>query len=306
MLIKTLLNTLLMAAVAIAIPGVINRLRARMAGRKGAPFFQHLRDARLLAAKGSVYSDTTTLLFRAAPAVYLGAAAVALLFVPVADLEPLISFEGDIICFAYTLALARAALVLAAMDTGSSFEGMGASREALYGALVEPALMIGFATLAMFCGYTSFAEIFAVKQSFDLHLTLVMLLAAYLFLRITFVEAGRMPVEDPRTHLELTMIHEVMCLDYSGIDMLMIRLGGWLKTAAFAMIAADAAATVTCFRWWFATPLAILLTGVSVAVVESTQARNKLSRNTTFMVTLSALAALIFFIGYLLQLDINI
>ena len=306
MLIKTLLNTLLMAAVAIAIPGVINRLRARMAGRKGAPFFQHLRDARLLAAKGSVYSDTTTLLFRVAPAVYLGAAAVALLFIPVADLEPLISFEGDIICFAYTLALARAALVLAAMDTGSSFEGMGASREALYGALVEPALMIGFTTLAMFCGYTSFAEIFAVKQSFDLHLTLVMLLAAYLFLRITFVEAGRMPVEDPRTHLELTMIHEVMCLDYSGIDMLMIRLGGWLKTAAFAMIAADAAATVTCFRWWFATPLAILLTGVSVAVVESTQARNKLSRNTTFMVTLSALAALIFFIGYLLQLDINI
>lgn len=306
MLIKTLLNTLLMAAVAIAIPGVINRLRARMAGRKGAPFFQHLRDARLLAAKGSVYSDTTTLLFRVAPAVYLGAAAVDLLFIPVADLEPLISFEGDIICFAYTLALARAALVLAAMDTGSSFEGMGASREALYGALVEPALMIGFATLAMFCGYTSFAEIFAVKQSFDLHLTLVMLLAAYLFLRITFVEAGRMPVEDPRTHLELTMIHEVMCLDYSGIDMLMIRLGGWLKTAAFAMIAADAAATVTCFRWWFATPLAILLTGVSVAVVESTQARNKLSRNTTFMVTLSALAALIFFIGYLLQLDINI
>ena len=306
MLIKTLLNTLLMAAVAIAIPGVINRLRARMAGRKGAPFFQHLRDARLLAAKGSVYSDTTTLLFRVAPAVYLGAAAVALLFIPVADLEPLISFEGDIICFAYTLALARAALVLAVMDTGSSFEGMGASREALYGALVEPALMIGFATLAMFCGYTSFAEIFAVKQSFDLHLTLVMLLAAYLFLRITFVEAGRMPVEDPRTHLELTMIHEVMCLDYSGIDMLMIRLGGWLKTAAFAMIAADAAATVTCFRWWFATPLAILLTGVSVAVVESTQARNKLSRNTTFMVTLSALAALIFFIGYLLQLDINI
>ena len=306
MLIKTLLNTLLMAAVAIAIPGVINRLRARMAGRKGAPFFQHLRDARLLAAKGSVYSDTTTLLFRVAPAVYLGAAAVALLFIPVADLEPLISFEGDIICFAYTLALARAALVLAAMDTGSSFEGMGASREALYGALVEPALMIGFATLAMFCGYTSFAEILAVKQSFDLHLTLVMLLAAYLFLRITFVEAGRMPVEDPRTHLELTMIHEVMCLDYSGIDMLMIRLGGWLKTAAFAMIAADAAATVTCFRWWFATPLAILLTGVSVAVVESTQARNKLSRNTTFMVTLSALAALIFFIGYLLQLDINI
>ena len=241
-----------------------------------------------------------------APAVYLAAAITATLLIPVADLEPIISFEGDIICFAYTLALARAALILAAMDTGSSFEGMGASREALYGALIEPALMIGFATLAMFCGYTTFADIFAVKQSFDLHLTLVMLLAAYLFLRITFVEAGRVPVEDPRTHLELTMIHEVMCLDYGGIDMLMIRIGGWLKTAAFSMIAANAIATVSCFKWWFAAPVAILLTGVSVGIVESTQARNKLSRNTTFMVTISALAALIFFIGYLLQLDINI
>lgn len=306
MIVKTLLNTLLMAAVAIAIPGVINRLRARLAGRKGVSFFQHLRDARLLAAKGAVYSHTTTLLFRVAPAVYLAAAITATLLIPVADLEPIISFEGDIICFAYTLALARAALILAAMDTGSSFEGMGASREALYGALIEPALMIGFATLAMFCGYTTFADIFAVKQSLDLHLTLVMLLAAYLFLRITFVEAGRVPVEDPRTHLELTMIHEVMCLDYGGIDMLMIRIGGWLKTAAFSMIAANAIATVSCFKWWFAAPVAILLTGVSVGIVESTQARNKLSRNTTFMVTISALAALIFFIGYLLQLDINI
>ena len=300
------LNTLLMLVVAIAIPGVINRTRATLAGRKGLPFVQHLRNVRLLLRKGSGYSPRTTALFRIAPAVYLGAAIVALLFMPVADLYPLISFEGDVICFAYTLALARVAIILAAMDTGSSFEGMGAAREALYGALIEPALMIGFATLAMFCGYTSFADIFAHEQSFNAQITIVMFLIAYLFITIAFVESGRVPVDDPRTHLELTMIHEVMCLDYSGIDMGMIHIAGWLKTACFSMIAANAIAATCCFHWWFAAPLSILLTGLSIGFVESTQARNKLVRNTTFIVTISALAALIFFIGYLLQSDINI
>ena len=300
-----LLNTLLMIIVAIAIPGVINRTRAVLAGRQGLPFVQHLRNVNLLLRKGAVYSTTTTALFRIAPAVYLGAAIVALLFIPVADLYPLISFEGDVICFAYTLAVARVAIILAAMDTGSSFEGMGAAREALYGALIEPALMIGFATLALFCGYTSFADIFEHEQSFDLHLTIVMLLTAFLFVKITFVESGRVPVDDPRTHLELTMIHEVMCLDYSGIDMGMIHIAGWLKTACFSMIAASAVTATCCFHWWCAVPLAILLTGLSVGIVESTQARNKLSKNTTYIVTISALAALIFFIGFLLKLNIN-
>lgn len=300
------LNTLLIIVTALAIPGVINRTRAILAGRKGLPFTQHLRNVNVLLRKGAVYSTTTTALFRIATAIYLGAAIVATLMIPVADLYPLISFEGDVICFAYTLALARVAIILAAMDTGSSFEGMGAAREALYGALIEPALMIGFATLALFCGYTSFADIFEHEQSFDLHLTIVMLLTAFLFVKITFVESGRVPVDDPRTHLELTMIHEVMCLDYSGIDMGMIHIAGWLKTACFSMIAANAVTATCCFHWWCAVPLAILLTGVSVGVVESTQARNKLVRNTTFIVTISALAALIFFIGYLLKLNINI
>lgn len=300
------LNTILIIVTALAIPGVINRTRALLAGRKGLPFTQHLRNVNVLLRKGTVYSTTTTALFRIAPAIYLGAAIVATLMMPVADLYPLISFEGDVICFAYTLALARVAIILAAMDTGSSFEGMGAAREALYGALIEPALMIGFATLALFCGYTSFADIFEHEQSFDLHLTIVMLLTAFLFVKITFVESGRVPVDDPKTHLELTMIHEVMCLDYCGVDMGMIHIAGWLKTACFSMIAANAVTATCCFHWWCAVPLAILLTGVSVGVVESTQARNKLSRNTTFIVTITALAALIFFIGYLLKLNINI
>ena len=207
------LNTLLFLLAALAIPGLINRTRALLAGRKGIRFAQHLYDVRLLLRKGAVYSPTTTAVFRAAPSVTLGTALVAALFVPVGDLPSALSFEGDLIAFAYLLALGRVALILAAMDTGSSFEGMGASREALYGALVEPALMLVFGTLALLSGYTSFDAIFSGDAVNGMQLVVVLLLAAYVLVKIVFTEAGRVPVDDPRTHLELTMIHEVMCLD---------------------------------------------------------------------------------------------
>lgn len=295
-----------MVVVALSITGVINRTRALLAGRKGIRFAQHIYNVRLLMRKGAVYSSTTSILFRIAPCIYLGATLMAFLFIPVADLWPLFSFHGDIVLVAYLLALSRMALILAALDTGSSFEGMGASREALYGALVEPALMMGLATLALFCGYSSFADIFADAQQLDMNLTVIMLLVAYVFVVILFIEAGRVPVDDPKTHLELTMIHEVMCLDYSGIDMAMIQIAGWLKNAIFAMIAANAIAVAFCFHWWFATPLAIIATGVAIGVVESFRARNKLSRNVTYILTIVALSALVLLIGFLLTQNIEI
>ncbi len=295
-----------MVVVALSITGVINRTRALLAGRKGIRFAQHIYNVRLLMRKGAVYSSTTSILFRIAPCIYLGATLMAFLFIPVADLWPLFSFHGDIVLVAYLLALSRMALILAALDTGSSFEGMGASREALYGALVEPALMMGLATLALFCGYSSFADIFADAQQLDMNLTVIMLLVAYVFVVILFIEAGRVPVDDPKTHLELTMIHEVMCLDYSGIDMAMIQIAGWLKNAIFAMIAANAIAVAFCFHWWFATPLAIIATGVAIGVVESLRARNKLSRNVTYILTIVALSALVLLIGFLLTQNIEI
>ena len=295
------LDYILLLAVAIAVPGVINRTRALLAGRKGTRFLQHLYDLRLLLRKGAVYSTTTSALFRAVPSVYLGAALVALLFVPVGDLPPVLAFDGDLVAFAYTLALGRFGLILGAMDTGSPFEGMGASREALYGALAEPALMLVMGTLALLTGHTSFAELFAAESAGN---PIVLLLLAYVLLKIAFTESGRVPVDDPRTHLELTMIHEVMCLDYCGVDMAFIKMGGWCKTAALAVLAADAVAAVGSPHWWFAAPFAVVLMGCSVGVVESTQARNKLVRNTTFILTIAALAALVFFTAYLLQLNI--
>jgi formate hydrogenlyase subunit 4 len=295
-----------MVVVALSITGVINRTRALLAGRKGIRFLQHIYNVNLLLRKGAVYSTTTTALFRIAPVVYLGATLLAFLFIPIADLEPLLSFHGDIVFVAYLLALSRVAIVLAAMDTGSSFEGMGAAREALYGALVEPALMMGMATLALFCGYSSFADIFATAQELNMNLTIVLLLVAYVFVVIMIIEAGRVPVDDPKTHLELTMIHEVMCLDYSGVDLAMIQIAGWLKNSIFAVIAANAVSAVFCFHWEFAAPVAILGAGLSVGIVESLRARNKLSRNTTYILTISALSALVLLVGFLLLQDINI
>lgn len=301
----TTLNTILLLFVALAIPGVINRTRALLAGRRGIRFLQHIYDLRLHLRKGAVYSTTTTALFRTTPSVYLGAAIVAAMMIPVGDLRPLLSFEGDLVCMAYVLALGRFALILAAMDTGSAFEGMGASREALYGALVEPSLMLAAGTLALLTGHTSFARIFDPDVLPGARFAVVLLLTAYVLMKIVFTESGRVPVDDPRTHLELTMIHEVMCLDYCGVDLAMIQLGGWLKTALFSLLAADTLAAAFCLRWWVAAPLAVALTGLAVGIVESTQARNKLVRNTTFLLTVAALAALAFFTGYLLQLNIG-
>ena len=297
-----ILNLLLILAVAAAIPGTINRTRALLAGRRGIRFFQHLYDVQVLLRKGAVYSTTTSALFRAVPSVYLGAALVAMLFVPVGDLPALLAFDGDLVALAYTLALGRTALILAAMDTGSPFEGMGASREALYGALSEPALLLILGTLALLTGCTSFTELFAVGC--EGRYSIVLLLAAFVLIKLVFTESGRVPVDDPRTHLELTMIHEVMCLDYCGVDLAFIKIAGWCKTAVLSLLAADAVAAACCPHGWFAAPLAVVLTGCSVGVVESTQARNKLVRNTTFILTIAALAALVFFTAYLLQLNI--
>ena len=299
------LNTLLFLLAALAIPGLINRTRALLAGRKGIRFAQHLYDVRLLLRKGAVYSPTTTAVFRAAPSVTLGTALVAALFVPVGDLPSALSFEGDLIAFAYLLALGRVALILAAMDTGSSFEGMGASREALYGALVEPALMLVFGTLALLSGYTSFDAIFSGDAVNGVQLVVVLLLAAYVLVKIVFTEVGRVPVDDPRTHLELTMIHEAMVLDYSGFDLALITLAGWIKAGLLAVLAASAFASVL----YWDTIVVLLLglaAGLAIGIVESFLARSRMERNSTYIVTILAVALVAFVIAFLLLNQIRI
>ena len=147
--------------VALMLPGMIVRTRALLAGRKGAPFYQHISRLGALLCKAPVYSPATGFVFRLAPVVYLASTVAAMLLVPVGDFSAVLAFNGDIVLFCYLLALGRVMLILAAMETGSSIDGMGASREALYGALLEPALFLVAGTLALVSDSLSFSQVFA-------------------------------------------------------------------------------------------------------------------------------------------------
>ncbi len=293
---------------AMLVPGVINRTRAVLSGRKGIRFGQHLWNVQLLLRKGAVYSTAAGPVFRAAPAVYLGAILTASLFVPLGGYDALFHFDGDVVMFAYLLAASRVALILGALDTGSSFEGMGASREALYGALIEPALFLVAGTLALMTGHTSFSTIFQAIGSTSTEMVVVTLLLAFIVVKIMIVETGRIPVDDPRTHLELTMIHEVMILDYSGIDLGLITIGGWIKAASLAVIAAGTIASTIGYAGLSAVVILLMVVVISIfiGVVESAEARNRLNRNPTYVLTVTSLALFAFLLVYVLTLNIEI
>ncbi|MDL2230565.1 NADH-quinone oxidoreductase subunit H, partial [Alistipes sp. OttesenSCG-928-L06] len=287
---------------AVGLTGIINRTRARLAGRKGIRFGQHLYNVRLLLRKGSVYSTTAGFIFRLAPLVYLAGILSAALFVPFGGYKALLHFEGDVVVFAYLMALSRFFLVLGALDTGSSFEGMGAAREALYGALVEPALFLIFGTLALLTGYTSFSSMFAALSAGTPEAIIVTLLLAYVIIKLIQIEGGRIPVDDPRTHLELTMIHEVMILDYSGFDLALIHLGSWVKMGALATLAGGVIASTIPYKGMTALVVLVLTAaiGVYIGFVESFKARNRLNKNATYIVTTVSLALFAFLLVYII------
>jgi formate hydrogenlyase subunit 4 len=217
--------------------------------------------------------------------------------VPFGKYPGFISFEGDFLFVAYLMALGRILSILAALDTGSAFQGMGANREAILSWLAEPAFFIVFASLGMASGTTSLAAIFyGVHEGTQAGFALAVLAMLVLF-QTMMVESSRFPVNDPRTHLELTMIHEVMILDHSGFDLALIQTGAALKFATYAGLIA------ALFVPLFSSPLAglALSGGLQVALAglvgfqESFRARNRLNRNPQMVLTLSALAILVFF-----------
>ena len=291
--------------VALMLPGIIVRTRALLAGRKGAPFYQHISRLGALLCKAPVYSSATGFVFRLAPVVYLASTVAAMLLVPVGDFSAVLAFNGDIVLFCYLLALGRVMLILAAMETGSSIDGMGASREALYGALLEPALFLVAGTLALVSDSLSFSQVFAGVGSGTPEMVVVMVLVMYALFKIMLVEAGRIPVDDPRTHLELTMIHEAMVLDYSGFDLALITLAGWIKAGQLAVLAASAFASVL----YWDTIVVLLLglaAGLAIGIVESFLARSRMARNSTYIVTILAVALVAFVIAFLLLNQIRI
>lgn len=288
---------------ALVFPGVIIRTKSIASGRKGPGLLQPLRDVGVLLGKGSIFSDTSGLIFRIAPAISLSAIITASLFIPFGNMKGVISFDGDFVFFSYILALAKFFSIISALDTGSSFEGMGANREAFFSMLVEPAFFILMATLAMFTGYTSFSDIFKSFFIADNHYVLIYsLIGLYLFIQIAIIENSRVPVDDPKTHLELTMIHEVMILDNSGFDKALIHITGWLKFAIYGALIFNLAVPADLNIFLQAGLFILIMTvfAVIVGLVESFRARNKMNKNPKFILTLSAIALIAFLVVLIL------
>jgi formate hydrogenlyase subunit 4 len=292
-----LLSTLQLAAFLFLPPlllGVIGRVKARVAGREGPPLLQPYHDLLRLTGKGAVYSRTTTWIFRAGPVVGLGAVLVAGLLVPLGAPAAAVSFAGDFALLASLLALARFVTVLAALDTGSSFEGMGAAREVTFSALAEPALFLGLLALVRSTGGLDLTHLLgdglAAAWQTD---GPALLLVALAFFVVALAENARIPVDDPATHLELTMIHEVMVLDHSGPDLALIQYGAALKLYLFGALVVKLALGGRFHDpalGFLAFVIGQLLFAVAIGLVESTMARLRLSRVPQLLVGASVLS----------------
>ncbi len=259
--------------------GLIVRVKALAAGRRGPPLAQPFFDLARLLGKRPVYSEVTSWVFRAGPLVVLATALLAGLMTPLLGAAAPLGFPYDFVLVAYLWGLGRLAQVLAALDTGSAFEGMGASREATFSALVEPALFLALGTLAAATGRTTFAALLAGGARGPAQWVVVAGCAAALFV-VLLVEAARVPVDDPTTHLELTMIHEVMILDHSGPDLAFLQYGAALKLTSLAGLLAVLLNPVPAAAGGAAVAAGALgltlLVAVLVGVVESLTARLRL------------------------------
>ena len=276
--------------------GIINKTKAFYAGRTGQPLLQAYWDIGKLLGKGAVYSRSTTLLFRLSPSLILASMITALFLMPSGGLLSPLAFSGDLILFAYLLGLARFFTVTAALDTGSAFEGMGASREVLFSALAEPALFLSLAALA---GLTHTYSLSAVYFGLNIEVwktafPALLLLVAALFV-VFLAENSRIPVDDPNTHLELTMIHEVMVLDHSGPDFAFIQYAASLKLWLLGSMIVGILVPLRGAGFWLEEILFLLgmgLLAVLVGYVESSRARLFLPRVPKFIGSAAVLAAL--------------
>jgi formate hydrogenlyase subunit 4 len=260
--------------------GVINKTKAAVAGRVGPPLLQAYYDLAKLFRKGTVLSRTTTWIFLAGPVVGFVTTLLAALLVPLGGHAAPFAFEGDFVLFAYALGLGRFFTVAAALDTGSAFEGMGGAREATFSCLAEPALFFGLLVLARTSGSLSLTEMLGptVAASWaSAGAALAAVLVA--FFVVLLAENSRIPFDDPNTHLELTMVHEVMVLDHGGPPFGLILYGAAMKLLVFGAVVTGIAVPLgTLDPWlaWGGFVVGLLGLAVAVGLVESVMARLRL------------------------------
>lgn len=276
--------------------GIINRTKAFFAGRKGAPLLQPYSNLRKYLYKGAVYSSTTTFLFRLGPIAGLAAIIIAGLMIPLGSVSAPVSFSGDLILFAYLFGLARFFTVVAALDTGSSFEGMGGSREVWISCLAEPVLFLVFGTLVCYTGEWSLSDIMASLSIAALpNVFSISILLGISLLMVVLAENSRIPVDDPNTHLELTMIHEVMVLDHCGVDLGFIMYGSALKLWITGSIFVNVVFPVRFGNIWLdgiTGIFALLFLSVLIGIIESSMARLRFNSIPQFLIGAFSLAAI--------------
>jgi formate hydrogenlyase subunit 4 len=293
MSVHTLIHVLALALLPPLLPGIVARTKAAFAGRRGPPVLQPYWDLLRLFKKGMVISSATTFVFLAGPVVTLVATVMAGLLVPFGHHEAPISFPGDMILFAYLLALGRFFTTAAALDTGSPFEGMGASREVTFAWLAEPALFLGFVALSRMTGSLSLSGMLGTNLA--AHAvglgSLVLILVGWFI--VLLAENCRIPFDDPNTHLELTMIHEVMVLDHSGPAFGVILYGAAVKLQLFGALVLGLLLPFESGAWtdWLLFLAGIVGIAIAVGVVESTMARLRLVHVPKLLVSATLLCA---------------
>lgn len=278
---RAALHLFLLLSLAPLLLGVIGKTKALFAGRVGPPLLQPYHDLRKLWRKGAVFSETTTWVFLAGPVVGVAVPVLAALLLPFGGMAAPVAFEGDLILFVYLFGLARFFTAAAALDTGSSFEGMGAAREVTFSCLAEPTVLFGLIVLARLSGALSLdAMLGGAPAGWSAAGASLGLVTVCLFV-VLLAENSRIPFDDPNTHLELTMIHEVMVLDHSGPAFGMVLYGAAMKLFVLGSLVVTLALPWRTGVLWGDAVLFVagmLLLAVLIGVTESVMARLRLVR----------------------------
>ncbi|HNZ53150.1 MAG TPA: NADH-quinone oxidoreductase subunit H [bacterium] len=235
-IVQGLISFFLILAFSPLFAGIVNKQKALFIGKKGAPVLQPYYELIKLFKKETINAGDSSFISVFSPLINFTSVTVAAAILPIGLWQPLISFEGDIILFAYLLGLARFFQILAAMDIGSSFEGMGASREALFAVFAEPIFFFTVGSIAFISGHTSISGIFHSVSLNNISVIVFVVVCSISSFILAVTECSRMPVDDPNTHLELTMIHEVMILDNSGIDLFFYQISSYIKLFIYSVI----------------------------------------------------------------------
>ena len=275
--------------------GIIKKTKAFWGGRKGVKLLQPLYDVLRLLQKETVYSETTSWVFKFAPIVGFSTILFAGLLVPMIEGISIINIPFAFIIFSYILGFGKFFSLIGAMDTGSSFEGMGASREACFSTIVEPAFFIFMGSIVALTSNHSFANLKVILDNAGIYGYLIIALAVITLFIMLLIEGCRVPVDDPTTHLELTMIHEVMILDNSGVDLGLITWGAAIKMFLFEALIAALIIPMGLPVWGsiIAFLAIICLISIIIGTVESSIARFRMTHVFEFIFIMSITSLII-------------